>query len=144
MKTIGDWETGKTPEEIAAVRIRRFESGLECPAVFWSTAIDKRMVPIRTLMLAGLGLETVPEAIRSLQNLEGLSLGDNRLQALPHWLGELGDLRALSLSGNQFRTLPMSIGSLQNLDFITLDRNQLESLPLSLFDLSLRALELNE
>jgi hypothetical protein len=25
--------------------------------VYWSTAIDRRMVPVRTLMLAGLGLE---------------------------------------------------------------------------------------
>jgi internalin A len=145
MKTSGAaWETGKTSEEIAAVRIRRFEAGLECPTVFWSTAIDRRMVPIRTLMLAGLGLETVPEAIRSLRHLEGLSLGDNRLQVLPSWLGELGDLRALSLSGNQLRTLPMSIGSLRKLEFITLDANQLESLPPSLADLPLRAAELDE
>jgi len=86
----------------------------------------------RTLVLSGLGLTTLPDALWGLTWLEMLDISGNRLTALPESLGRLQNLQRLALFNNRLTALPESLGRLQNLQWLDLSRNRLTALPESL------------
>ncbi|WP_199312136.1 leucine-rich repeat-containing protein kinase family protein [Phormidium tenue] len=64
-----------------------------------------------------------------------LILTDNRIESLPESIGQLTDLQKLMLAGNQLRALPESLANCQNLELVRLAANQLEALPSQLLAL---------
>jgi internalin A len=86
----------------------------------------------RELHLNSLHLETLPDSIANLSNLQVLSLDNNQLSSLPDSIAKLSNLRWLSLSNNQLSSLPDSIAKLSNLKRLDLSNNQLSSLPESI------------
>ncbi|HYI08742.1 MAG TPA: COR domain-containing protein [Thermoanaerobaculia bacterium] len=93
-----------------------------------------------TLRLNELGLEKVPESIRTIRNLRILDLGQNKISEIPEWFGELTTLTVLDLADNRLRSLPDTIGRLTKLLDLYLSNNLLESLPETLQGLSLQTL----
>ncbi len=79
----------------------------------------------RTLVLSGLGLTTLPDALWGLTWLEMLDISGNRLTTLPENLGRLQNLQRLFLSHNRLTALPESLGRLQNLQRLALHGNPL-------------------
>ena len=66
------------------------------------------------------GLRRVPDALRSLINLQHLDLSNNEdVEALPDWIGEL-PLVVLNLSGTGLRTLPTSLRATTTLRILEL------------------------
>src|SRR5271166_6563639 len=83
----------------------------------------------RTLDLALLELNTLPEAIGRLSKLQELDLPSNQLSTVPKAIGQLSKLQELDLSRNQLSTLPEAIGQLSKLQELDLSRNRLSTLP---------------
>eukprot|EP00996_Jenningsia_fusiforme_P000086 NODE_1050_length_1740_cov_26.256653_g927_i0.p1 GENE.NODE_1050_length_1740_cov_26.256653_g927_i0~~NODE_1050_length_1740_cov_26.256653_g927_i0.p1 ORF type:complete len:503 (-),score=96.95 NODE_1050_length_1740_cov_26.256653_g927_i0:132-1640(-) len=84
---------------------------------------------LRKLNLMSNELESLPEGIRQLEQLELLGLKSNRLRRLPNDLGGLRRLVALFLTDNSLLELPESIGNLKSLRKLQASNNQLQSLP---------------
>jgi Leucine-rich repeat (LRR) protein len=89
-----------------------------------------------SLDLAGLGLESLPPALRRLTQLTELNLARNRLTSLPDWIGGLTSLTRLNLTGNRLAGLPDRLGDLAALTRLSLRGNQLTALPDALGSLS--------
>jgi len=87
------------------------------------------------LDLSECNLDTIPEQVFDLMDLEELSLAGNTLTFLPPDIGRLKSLRRLQLSGNLLRELPFEIGALSDLEGLWLHSNQLEKLPSTIGDL---------
>jgi hypothetical protein len=64
-----------------------------------------------------------------------LILTDNRIESLPESIGSLPQLQKLMLAGNRLTALPESIANCRNLELIRIAANRLESLPLWLLEL---------
>src|SRR6266508_1324247 len=105
---------------------------------------DKFGSRTRPLDLENLGLETLPDSVRELDDLELLVLIDNRIPELPAWIGELKALRALELTGNALECLPDELSQLSHLRFLWLQRNNLQRIPEALRTLSLETLRLDD
>ncbi|MFX1533705.1 MAG: leucine-rich repeat domain-containing protein [Promethearchaeota archaeon] len=82
-----------------------------------------------SLGLPNQGLDSLPESLGSLDNLQELWLYGNQLNSLPESFGLLKNLKDLYLSSNQLQSLPKSFGNLKKLDFLDLSHNQLSDLP---------------
>jgi Leucine-rich repeat (LRR) protein len=67
------------------------------------------------LDLRGKGLNSLPDSIGELTELEILVLDSNQLASLPDWIGQLRNLRTLSLYNNRLDSLPESVWQLDNL-----------------------------
>ncbi|BBP44535.1 hypothetical protein THMIRHAT_22810 [Thiosulfativibrio zosterae] len=74
-------------------------------------------------------LNTLPESLGALQQLELLRLDGTALETLPQSLGDLTNLRLLSLEGTQLRQLPESIKNLHNLRRLNLLKCKVTELP---------------
>lgn len=96
------------------------------------------------LHLDHLDLESFPEALRDLHDLQVLHFSGNRIHELPTWIGELRSLVALYLDSNNLRQLPEEIGQLRQLQLLYLRSNHLAALPEALRTLPLRTLRLYE
>ena len=57
-----------------------------------------------------------------------LNLSDNIIESLPNWIEELDNLEDLDLSGNKLNSLP-NLSTCLNINRLNLDSNCLESLP---------------
>ncbi len=112
---------------------------------------------LRVLRLYGNNIDSIPDRISELVNLEKLYMGRNNLKYLPASIGELKNLKILQvqfneieslpeelcemtsleqlwLNQNDLRRLPESFGSLKNLEVLQVKYNQLDSLPNSIGD----------
>lgn len=90
---------------------------------------------LKVLKLYGNKLETLPDEIGDLENLEKLYLGKNNIKRLPASIGKLKKLKILSAQYNLIDSLPDSIGELENLEQLILNQNKLTSLPKSIGNL---------
>jgi internalin A len=81
------------------------------------------------LDLGGLGLETVPDSVRELDNIQYLSLNDNKIRELPAWIGELNTLVAIGAHNNALVRLPDELHQLSLLRGLYLEGNRLQQLP---------------
>lgn len=68
-----------------------------------------------TLYITDMGLESLPESIDDLENLECLYLNDNNLSSLPIRISKLKNLRLLDLSNNPICRSDKWIKKLQEL-----------------------------
>ena len=75
-----------------------------------------------TLNLSRIGLEALPERVRSLTNLETLNIQRNQIPHLPDWLKELRKLRRLDWYGNGTITLPDCLATLPSLETLLLGK----------------------
>ena len=83
----------------------------------------------RRLNLGYQELTQVPEGIRSLTDLEELSLNNNAITELPAWIGDLQNLRKLDVSSNRLASLPPELGRLVRLEDLQCLGNKLTVLP---------------
>lgn len=71
------------------------------------------------LHLNNIGLESLPERVRSLTKLEMLSIHNNQIPHLPDWLQELRELRQIDWYANGTITLPDCLAALRRLEELT-------------------------
>lgn len=74
-------------------------------------------------------IQSIPDEISLLTNLEILHLNNNHLKSLPSCICELTRLRELWSMYGMFSTLPPEIGRLINLEKLDLSNNTLHCLP---------------
>ncbi|XP_055515532.1 leucine-rich repeat-containing protein 47 [Leucoraja erinacea] len=91
-----------------------------------------RMRALRSLVLSGDGLRTLPPELGQLSELRLLDVSDNRLSALPASLGRLTQLSSLKASGNQLEALPSELANCSRLALLHLSDNLLPELPAAL------------
>ena len=90
---------------------------------------------LRVLRLYGNNIDSIPDRIVELVNLEKLYIGRNDLKYIPASIGKLKNLKILSVQYNEIDSLPEELGNLTNLEQLLLNQNQLTSLPESLGNL---------
>ena len=84
---------------------------------------------LKVLRLYGNKIDSIPERIGELVNLEKIYLGKNNLTSLPKSIGNLKNLRILSAQFNDITSLPEEIGDLTSLKHLSLNQNRLITLP---------------
>ena len=85
---------------------------------------------ISTLSLNNNDLIEIPSIIfKSLTSLKEFYIDHNKLESIPNEIGELINLEHLTLHFNLLKTIPSSFGKLKNLKHLRLDENELEYLP---------------
>jgi Leucine-rich repeat (LRR) protein len=96
------------------------------------TAFPQQLLnlPLRTLVLDGNQLTSLPEAIGSFASLEKLSVSRNSLTSLPVSLGRLAKLKTLDVSYNSLSALP-PLGA-ACLEELNASNNRLTSVPAEL------------
>jgi len=90
---------------------------------------------LRVLRLYGNEIDSIPDRISELVNLEKLYLGRNNLKYLPATIGELKNLKILQVQYNQLESLPEELSEMTSLEQLWLNQNDLRSLPQSLGNL---------
>lgn len=90
---------------------------------------------LRTLGLWRYRLEEDLDWLRSLTNLEEISIGFAGLKSFPVAVEELPFLRALSLDGDSLDVVPASVGKMKQLLYLDLNQSILVDLPLELSEL---------
>lgn len=90
---------------------------------------------LRVLRLYGNEIDSIPDRISELVNLEKLYLGRNNLKYLPASIGELKNLKILQVQYNQLESLPEELSEMTSLEQLWLNQNGLRSLPQSLGNL---------
>lgn len=90
---------------------------------------------LKVLRLYGNKIDSIPDRISELTQLEKLYVGRNNLKYIPASIGELKNLKILSLQYNEIDSLPEEIGDLTSLEQLWLNQNKLTSLPESLGNL---------
>jgi Leucine-rich repeat (LRR) protein len=88
------------------------------------------LVRLRELDLEhNFGLDSLPEAVGKLQNLETLVLTGNELRRLPKAIGQLARLKVLRLAGNALERVPRVLFGCTALRVLELQGNRLKVLP---------------
>ena len=64
-----------------------------------------------------------------------LDLSHNRIESLPEGIGAMTELEVLNMDSNQLSTLPNSLGSCGSMAVLDLSRNALEAIPEALSDM---------
>ena len=90
---------------------------------------------LRVLRLYGNNIDSIPDRISELTQLEKLYLGRNDLKYVPSSIGELKNLKILQVQYNEIESLPEELGQLESLEQLWLNQNKLRKLPESLGDL---------
>ena len=122
-------------------------------------------IPLKELMLDGIGLTSLEDVCHHCKDLTHLSLASNEIQdisgienlihlcrlnllrnnltCLPSTIGLLKNLTKLELANNQLTTLPDCFGQLTQLKHINLEDNELSELPVSFRKLKCAVVNLN-
>ena len=88
-------------------------------------------------------MESIPESIGILTNLQSLDLSNTKISSLPESIWNLTNLQSLDLSGTNIRAIPDSVGNLTSLQSLDLHSTQISALPKSIVTLtSLKRLNL--
>eukprot|EP00985_Skeletonema_marinoi_P013546 scaffold6742_cov164-Skeletonema_marinoi.AAC.5 len=96
------------------------------------SVVDLHILSYTTLVYLDVSfnlLESLPDEIYLLQNLEELHCCSNKIAALPESIGSIPSLRLIKANNNMLISLPKSIGQLQSLKSLVLSDNILTSLP---------------
>jgi leucine-rich repeat protein SHOC2 len=103
-----------------------------------------RGLDIRSLKnVEGKSGRNIPPAIKSLENLETLSLSGNLMSSLPEEIGFLKNLNDGWFSNNLLETLPNGFSKLQKLKTLHLDSNAFKVFPKALYkNVSLKRLDI--
>ncbi len=116
-------------------RIRRAKETNAAELVLFGEGLDSlpegisELTNLQSLDVGSNKLGELPEWLGRLSNLHSLDVGDNPLGELPEWLGRMNDLRSLAVWGNQLGELPDGLGRLSNLQSLDVSYNQLGELP---------------
>ena len=84
---------------------------------------------LKVLRLYGNSIDSIPDRIAELTQLEKLYMGRNDLKYIPAAIGELKNLKILSVQYNEIDSLPEELGNLTSLEQLLLNQNKLTSLP---------------
>jgi len=90
---------------------------------------------LRVLRLYGNSIDSIPDRISELTQLEKLYIGRNDLTYIPASIGELKNLKIFSVQYNEIESLPDEMCNMTNLEQIWVNQNKLTSLPDSLGNL---------
>lgn len=90
---------------------------------------------LKVIRLYGNSIDSIPDRIAELTELEKLYIGRNDLKYIPASIGKLSNLKILSVQYNEIDSIAEELGNLTNLEQLLLNQNQLTSLPESLGDL---------
>ncbi|NGX43324.1 MAG: hypothetical protein K940chlam7_01619, partial [Chlamydiae bacterium] len=97
-----------------------------------SDTIEPFLSQIRKLDLTGCALDTLPDAMSALVELEYLDLTANFLSALPESLCNLSNLKVLNLRGNHFTVFPECLCKIPSLNKVDILENPLRAVPISM------------
>jgi internalin A len=81
-------------------------------------------------------LTSLPNSIENLKNLRVIYAEHTKLNSLPETIGNLTNLRLLHLNNSKLTSLPESIGKLKNVTVLSLSANHLTLLPDSIGNLT--------
>ncbi len=84
---------------------------------------------VKSIDLEDYGIDTLPENISILTQIESINLLGNKFTSFPEVLTELISLDEISVCSNNLKTLPPSIGKLKNLRILIANFNDLEAIP---------------
>jgi Leucine-rich repeat (LRR) protein len=77
-------------------------------------------------------LKNFPErALRVINNIKVLELGNNSLQTIPAFIYDIKSLRYLNLENNEITSIPEEINNLNNLTYLNILDNELKSIKLN-------------
>lgn len=139
-------ESQETPEEIIEECINnpdRYELMLADMGLTTvpQAIFDAPILHVTILCLCDNKLTTLGSGIQHLISLRKLLLGNNLLTELPETIGNLSDLDELDANHNALTTLPQSLMFCEMLELVTIDYNQFTEIPSVIFDLpSLKSL----
>ena len=102
-------------------------------SVFNASSSSLRVLDLRNNNLTHFPLGT----LNGLENLEFLSLDDNKISLIPEWMSNVTSLIHLSLANNKIASISEGgLTKLENLRFLDLHNNELRTLPAPLSHLS--------
>lgn len=87
------------------------------------------LVNLRTVILNGNEISSLPDSITQLTQLKVVDLNQNKITYLPENIGDMTTLTHLYLDDNQLTRLPDSIETLDTLYYLRVASNQLTNLP---------------
>lgn len=117
---------------------------LDAPTTLAISVLERRMPHPERLVLSGMGLRSLPTAVRHLRELCTIEARSNRLESVPAELHELLFLRKLGLSSNSIRDLPSELAKLRGLEALMLSDNELDAVPETVWSLDeLQTLDLS-
>ncbi|MEG4808997.1 GTP-binding protein, partial [Microcoleus sp. F8-D1] len=91
----------------------------------WNVGVDNKVTPEPTTNQ----LTSLPEELRSLENLCSINLSGNPLGRIPELLLEMKQLESLNLTRIGLTEIPEAIGQLSNLTGLYLWNNQIAAIP---------------
>jgi len=107
----------------------------------YTSLTTNQLIDLKKLDLSCIGLKTIPDELRYLQNLEELNLSGNNLQELPDGIFTLKNLKVLNLGdiingGNKLQSISKDIEKLTKLEVLKLIWNdELMELPKEILNL---------
>jgi len=87
----------------------------------------------KNLVLDGIGLDSLPNELFQLTELEGLSIQNNEIETLPSEISRLTKLISLYAHENKLRFLPSEFEQLKNLGYVLLSSNKFDEVPKQLY-----------
>jgi Leucine-rich repeat (LRR) protein len=117
------------PEILNLTNLRRITVDHNNSKVVNSDMILNQIYKLKSLIYLDFsynGIETLPEAVGDLQNLQTLILDHNYLTSLPLGITKLPNLEKLVVGANQLTAVPVEFGSMPKLKEIHLWENNIE------------------
>lgn len=106
---------------------------------------NKTFISLVHLEIDSLNIDSIPDRILQMKNLEHLILSNNQIKSIPSWFFKLKKLTYLNLENNQLSSLPLTFFQIPKLQYLNLDHNQLNQLdPMICKFKSIREIKLNE
>jgi len=92
-----------------------------------------------SLSINNKSIESIPNTINNLSNLNQLNLNNNNLRNIPDNISKLINLKSLKISNNQITSLPKSISKLKNIQSLQIDHNKIAIIPEDICNLNLKS-----
>lgn len=128
LSTLTLWNVKRFPDGLDPLENLEFFTNCGTPALRSLPAGFTRLRKLRMTRLAQNNLETLPEDIGDLENLEQISLYQNQLSRVPDSMVRLRRLCKLNLAWNRFEAFPEWLGDLKRLEWLAIFENPLTTL----------------